>query len=71
MSDWVRAEPCELCAASSIVVINGFGYCLDHLDEGMRRTFRLIAMIRDVPIEVVEHEVTQLLTELLPKEPPE
>jgi hypothetical protein len=68
MSDWVRNEPCELCGASSIVVINGFGYCLDHVDEGMRRTFRLISMIREVPVEVVEHEVTELLRELLPKD---
>jgi hypothetical protein len=68
MSDWVRNEPCELCGAAAIVVINGFGYCIDHVDEGMRRTMRLISMIREVPVEVVEHEVSELLRELIPKE---
>lgn len=68
MSDWVRNEPCELCGAASIVVINGFGYCLEHVDEGMRRTMRLISMIREVPVEEVEKNVTDLLRELLPKE---
>lgn len=61
--DPVRAQ-CELCGTSSVIVFNGFGFCLDHVGEGFGRTIRLIAVVRGAPVEVVERLAAEAMRDL-------
>lgn len=46
-----RLIPCDICGRPSLVLVNGFGGCVDHLEEAFDTAIRLTMMNADVPAD--------------------
>jgi hypothetical protein len=64
--DELRPSCCEICGNVNALRLNSQWFCAAHLDEGIHRTIKLVAMQRDIPddvIEMGERFVRQVLSE--------
>ena len=60
--DGDNPKPCEICGVSTAVVINGFGYCAKHLEEGITVIVKLEVLRVGAPEDVTERATEWLRT---------
>lgn len=62
--DGSEPRPCEICGEMTTVVINGYGYCHRHLEEGVKVVVRLEVLRVGAPEGVTEQATEWLLNEV-------